>query len=293
MTIALDLLTLERVARLICDIDGPYERTGAQIERFLHRVRWPGAPQYDGSPRVSWLTEVLNVGANDAAALDRLLCRICDPLEYDEGLAAAEPVAQELNRILVPEQLTVTYVSGRPVLGQLTQMTDTPLFGQPPDLRVRVERLTKDSKGIDVLLARADEAAICQNSGAFALAIIGIGSFVEGLLHVVVTEHDDDVRRNGLVGRGGRRVPAERAGLHLLLDYAHRRKWVQTDAKDFMEKVRDYRNFVHPRHQIQYGLVPDLDTVRMCWAPVHALLNDLESALLSQVPAPIAAQPLT
>jgi hypothetical protein len=45
-----------------------------------------------------------------------------------------------------------------------------------------------------------------------------------------------------------------------------------------MEKVRVYRNFVHPRHQIEYGLVPDLDTVRMCWAPVHALLNDLESA---------------
>ena len=39
--IALDPLTLERVARLICDVDGPYERTGTQVERFLHRVRWP------------------------------------------------------------------------------------------------------------------------------------------------------------------------------------------------------------------------------------------------------------
>ncbi|MGK5673340.1 hypothetical protein ACSNOB_10940 [Micromonospora sp. URMC 106] len=276
--VALDLLTLERVARLICDVDGPYERTGTQVERFLHRVRWPGDPQYDGSPRIPWLTEVLSSHGDDAAALDRLLCRIGDPLEYDGGVEAAEPIAQELNRILAPEQLTITYVGGRPVLGQLSQNGDVPLYGPPPDLHERVRRLSGDSKAVEILMARADEASICQNNGAYALAIIGIGSFVEGLLHVVVTDRDETVRRSGLVGRNGRRVPAERAGLHLLLEYAHRQKWIQTDAKDFMEKVRDYRNFVHPRHQIEYGLVPDLDTVRMCWAPVHALLNDLESA---------------
>lgn len=278
--LALDLLTLERVARLICDVDGPYERTGSQVERFLHRVRWPGNPQYDGSPRVPWLTEVLTSHTDDAAALDRLLCRICDPLEYDGGVEAAEPIAQELNRILAPERLGVTYVGGRPVLGQLSQSGDTPLYGPPPDLHERVRRLTANSKAadIEILMARADEASICQNNGAYALAIIGIGSFVEGLLHVVVTGRDENVRSNGLAGRNGRRIPADRAGLQLLLEYAHQQKWVQTDAKDFMEKVRDYRNFVHPRHQIERGLVPDLDTVRMCWAPVHALLNDLESA---------------
>lgn len=277
--VALDPLTLERVARLICDIDGPYERTGWQVERFLHRVRWPGNPQYDGSPRVPWLTEILNLHADDAAALDRLLCRICDPLEYDGGVKAAEPVAQELNRILAPEQLTITYVGGRPVLGRLDQTGEAPMYGPPPDLHERVRRLIPDAKAVDVLMTRADEASICQNNGAYALAIVGIGSFVEGLLQIVVTDRDEDVRRNGLVDRRGRRVSADRAGLQLLLEHAHRRKWVQTDAKDFMEKVRNYRNFVHLRHQIEYGLVPDVDTVRMCWAPVHALLNDLESAL--------------
>jgi hypothetical protein len=171
------------------------------------------------------------------------------------------------------------------VLGQLTDTGDKPRYEQPPDLGPRVQRLTTDTAVAEILVARADEASICQSSGAFALAIIGIGSFVEGLLHVVVVENDEEVRRNGLVGRGGRRFPADRAGLQLLLEHAHRRNWVQTDAKDFMEKVRDYRNFVHPRHQIEYGLQPDLDTVHLCWAPVHALLNDLEAALLSPTSA--------
>ncbi|WP_229783447.1 hypothetical protein [Pilimelia anulata] len=224
------------------------------------------------------MTEELGSHADDAAALDRLLCRICDPLEYDGGMEAAEPIAQELNRILRPEAYSVTYVGGRPVLGELSQSSDVPLYGPPPDLHERVRRLSGRSTAVDILLARADEASICQSNGAYALAIIGIGSFVEGLLHVVVTDRDEAVRKSGLVDGRGRRVPADRAGLHLLLQHAHRKKWVQTDAKDFMEKVRDYRNFVHPRSQIEYGLVPDLDTVRMCWAPVHALLNDLESA---------------
>jgi hypothetical protein len=285
--ITLDVLTIERVARLICDIGGPYEKTGRETENFLRRVRWPSLPEYDGSPRIPWVVETLVAHAGDAAALDRLLCRICDPLEYEDGRVTAEPVAEELNRILSSEQLTVRYVSGRPVLGQMTQADDTPRYEQPPDLLLRLQRLTTDSKVVEVLMARADEACICQNNGAFALAIIGIGSFVEGLLHVVATEHDEEVRRNGLVGRGGRRFAADRAGLQLLLEYTHRRGWVQTDAKDFMEKVRDYRNFVHPRHQIQYGLKPDLDTVQLCWAPVHALLNDLEAALLSPTSATV------
>jgi hypothetical protein len=277
---ALDSLTIERVARLICDVGGPYERSGSEIERFLHRVRWPGEPQYDGSPRVPWLTDVLSEHAVDAAAVDRLLCRMCDPLEYEDGLSAAEPFAQELNRVLAPEQLAITYVSDRPVLGQLTTAEgEIPFYGQPTDLHARVQRLTGDAATVKVLMARADEASICQNNGAFAMAIIGIGSFVEGLLHAVLTERDEEVRLKGLRGRNGW-IRADRAGLDLLLTRAHAQKWIQTDARDFIDKVRDYRNFVHPRHQIQYGLVPDLDTVRLCWAPVHALLNDLESVLL-------------
>lgn len=278
---SLDPLTITRVAQLVCDIDGPYERSGAETERFLQRVRWPDLPGYDGSPRVPWLIDVLSAHADDSAAIDRLLCRICDPLEYDAGLTAAEPVADELNRILAPEQLAVSYVSGRPVLGHVGQDDEALQYGQPPDLAARLQRLIADTKVVSVLMDRAEEASICQRGGAFALAIIGLGSFVEGLLHVVITERDEDVQNNGITGSSGRKIRADRAGLSLLLDHAHRRHWIQTDAKDFMEKVREYRNFVHPRHQIEYGLAPDLDTVRMCWAPVHALLNDLESALLS------------
>lgn len=69
-------------------------------------------------------------------------------------------------------------------------------------------------------------------------------------------------------------------GLKELVDIAHHKGWVQVDAKDFLKTVRDYRNFVHPRQQLERELTPDRDTVMMCWGPVHAVLNDLEAAFL-------------
>lgn len=276
----LDSLTLERVAGLICDIDGPYEKTGNQIERFLLRVRWPGDSQYDGSPRLPWLNDILAAHADDGAAVDRLLCRICDPLEFATGINGAEPVAEELNRILAPERLSVSYVGGRPVLGSIDRENHRASYGPPHDLHTRIRRLAGENEAVAILLARADEAVASQDHGAFSLAIIGIGSFVEGLLYTVITDRDSEVCARGVPKSDGRRISAEKAGLAVLLDYTHRKGWIQTDAKDFMDKVRDYRNFVHPRYQIQYRLNPDLDTVRLCWAPVHALINDLEASLL-------------
>jgi hypothetical protein len=67
MKVTLDVLTLERVARLICDIGGPYEKTGMEIENFLRRARWPEPAPYDGSSRIPWLIETLTASSAGSA----------------------------------------------------------------------------------------------------------------------------------------------------------------------------------------------------------------------------------
>ena len=54
-----DSMTLERLALVICDVDGPYERAGWQLEALLERAGWSDPPMYDNSPWVTWLTEML------------------------------------------------------------------------------------------------------------------------------------------------------------------------------------------------------------------------------------------
>jgi hypothetical protein len=44
--------TVERAARIICDIDGSFERSGRELENLIRASAWPDPPEYDGSPRV-------------------------------------------------------------------------------------------------------------------------------------------------------------------------------------------------------------------------------------------------
>jgi hypothetical protein len=279
----LDPKTVERLAELIVDINGPYERRGWQLEQLLLNSGWPEDASYDGSPRVPWLVERLTERRTDRAAIERLLCRVCDPIEYEDGEATAGVFRQAINEKLAPEQLVVALIGGRPVLGELGADSDAsnPAFSEPPDFEPRVRALLRDPNTADALARRIAETRIAQNGGAHTLALIGIGSIVEGLLLALLMERDDDARDNGipLLDKPGRRIPAEAASMKLLIDIAHQRGWIQLDARDFMDKVRDFRNFVHPRKEWTEQPDFDEDSVRLCWAPVHAVLNDLEQRL--------------
>lgn len=272
----LDPKTMERLAEIICDIGGAYERSGVDLERLLKRSGWARQPEYDGSARIPWLIEELEAQNASPAGVEQLLRRICSAVEYDDGAAGAELVRTEVNRVLAAEGLAITTGTGHPLLGAVSDNGQNVSFSAPDDLEDRLTRLISDRVTVDWLLARANEASISEKNGAYTLALIGIGSFVEHLLLSVLTERDPRYA-NGFTDHKGHTIPPERATLDLLIRTAHAGGWIQVDARDFIDKVRDYRNFVHLRRQSQSTLAPDADTVMLCWGPVTAVLNDLES----------------
>jgi hypothetical protein len=272
----LDERTVERLARMIVDIGGPYERPSYSVVQLLDGARWTDVPEYDTSPRVPWLMEQMEARRDNRAEMERLLCRVCDPLEYDEGMVVAEAFRDSVNEVLALEQLVVTYVGGRPVLSPLGADGRSPQFTVPDDLDGRLRRLISDPLAIELLMRRVTETVLCEESGAHTMAIIGIGSFVEGLLYSLFTERDDDIALHGFVTTTGKRIQPREASLELMINLAHARDWIQLDAKDFMHNVRQYRNFVHPRAELEKQPKFDQDSVTLCWAPVRALLNDLE-----------------
>jgi hypothetical protein len=280
----LDPRTIERLAEVIVDIEGPYERKGWQLERLLEHAGWQNVPPYDGSPRIPWLSEQMTDRSDARTAIERLLCRVCDAVEYDDGTTSAEDFRRVINEKLRPERLVITLVGGRPVLGELDVDGSSPVFSEPPDFEQRLRRLVQDELTADALVRRAAETRIAEQGGAHTLAIIGIGSVVEGLLLALLLENDAQLRQNGFIDKHGRRVMPERAGMELLIDIAHSSGWIQLDAKDFMHTVRDFRNFVHPRKEWAEQPEFDNDSVRLCWAPVHALLNDLEQRVRDPAP---------
>ena len=137
-----------------------------------------------------------------------------------------------------------------------------------------------------LLIERIRETEICAANGAYTFAIIGIGSFVEGLLQTVLSERDEQVRAHGFLDEKGRTLQDHRIGLQYLINQARSRSWIQLDAADFMHKVREYRNYVHPRVQQRDPQQFDHDSVMLCWAPVRAVLNDLEQQLARTITVP-------
>lgn len=263
----LDSRTVDRLAEVIVDIGGPYERKGYQLEELLRGAGWTEPPEYDGSPRIPWLREQLSERRDDRPAIERLICRVCDPIEYDDGPSAADEFRVVINEKLAAEGLVVTSVAGRPVLGELDVDGEQPRYAVPSDLRKRLDALIDDAGAVEMLSRRVEETQVCEAGGAYTMAIIGIGSFVEGLLLTVLTERDEGIK------------PNDRSTLQQLIDTAHAKDWIQLDAKAFAHNVRDFRNFIHPRKEMSEQPRFDADSVMLCWAPVHAILNDLEQKL--------------
>lgn len=268
----LDVRTIERLAELICDLGGLNERSVRRLQRFLEGAGWD-APYNGPQGRVPWLAGTIKARNDHEEAITALLLRVVDPREYDGGPAEAETFVEPMNALLAADGFEVGLDRGRPFVRRESVNGEQPSLEQvaaalaSPQLRSTVWSLVSDHALADILISRLDEVEAARNAGAFVLSIVGTGSFVEGLLHDVMRLRDPEIRK------------AESTNLDLLLRSAHKRGWIQPDAFQFSDIVRQYRNFVHPREQQKSGITPDGDTVLLCWQPVLAVINDLDERL--------------
>jgi len=272
----IDENTLERVADLVCDTDGPNHRQAWELPRFLRKAGWAGVPEYDESGRRRWVLAQLLSRRSDQAAIEQVLCRLADPLEYDEP-RQAQRVAQELNRFLALEGLKVTYAGGRPHVVALPAAMIAPDAPAPVHLQRELGSFIQDPRLAAILRQRLDEVHTCREHGACLATIILLGSILEGALLDVATRFVEAAMRSSRAPADGRKV--NRWSLSELIDVGHERGWIQSDVQRFSHVLRDYRNFVHPREQQKRDEFPDQDTVSVCWDVVIAALNDLGAAV--------------
>jgi hypothetical protein len=268
----LDVRTVDRLAELICDMGGPHQRSVRQLQRFLEGADWE-APYHGQRGRVPWLADTIRLRNDDLDAIMALLRRVIDPREYEGGTAEAEALVGPLNEVLAADGFVVGLDGGRPFARSdagtagLASIERVAAALSSPELRARIRNLVSDPMLADVLVSRLDEVDAARSHGAYVLAIVGTGSLIEGLLDDVMRLRDPETRN------------AKETNLDTLLRRAHGCGWIQPDAFEFSDIVRQYRNFVHPREQLRKKIVPDEDTVLLCWQPVLAVINDLHERL--------------
>ena len=196
----LDVRTIERLAELICDLGGLHERSVRRLRRFLEGAGWD-AP-YDAGPqgRVPWLSDTIKAHNDDEEAIAALLRRVVDPREYDGGPAEAETFVEPMNALLAADGFEVGLDRGRPFVrrddaGETASLKRVAAALASPELRTTVRSLVSDQALADILISRLDEVEAARNAGAFVLAVVGTGSFIEGLLHDVMRLRDPEIRK--------------------------------------------------------------------------------------------------
>ncbi len=277
----LDENTVESIADIICDDGGPNYREGWKLPQFLRRAGCTDVPEFDGSPRKRWLVELLMERRDDRRAMEMVIRRLADRREYQDDPKQAHEVAQRLNAVLALEGLKIERAAGRPFVVRLPAATIAPDGAAPLELKRGLDTFILDADLCGILRSRLDEAVTCRDHGAALAAIILLGSVVEGALQHVALRYPAAAGRASSApkDRHGKVPPVTGWRLSHLIIVAHEVGWIQADVRDFATVLRDYRNLVHPQEQKRLGLVPDYDTVNVCWNVVIAALNDLGSTV--------------
>lgn len=273
----LDPNTLEQIATLVCDTDGPNHRQYWQLEKFFRHAGWSDVPLYDSVGRDRWTRELLLSRRDEPQFAAMVIRRLADPLEYPDDPDYAHTVAEALNKLLAFEGLHVDYIRGRPVIQERQPVFQTPATTAPLALASDLSEIVGDPALAQVLRQRLDEAMTCRQYGAHLSAVIMLGGVLEGALYSVADQHRAEVYRcpQAPRDRSGAPIPIHKWKLEALITVAHACGWIEHDVRSFSQELRGYRNLVHPNEELKIMHHPNENTSAICWNVAIAALNDL------------------
>lgn len=129
----------------------------------------------------------------------------------------------------------------------------------------------------NIINARLREIELCVNNKIHLSAIILIGSTLEGLLINIAKNDIENFNKTNSSPKNkeGKTLPLEKWTLANLIDTSYELKYIDKDVKDFSHILRNFRNYIHPNHQLKYNFSPDEYTVKICWQVLRAVVADI------------------
>lgn len=288
--ITFDNKTLEEIADLICgdklaakhcDYEEhkncPFYRKGSDLPIFFEDAGLK-CPSFGNDSRKWWTLSCLKE-YNANSQMMPVLLRLANPKEY-RTKTNTQIVVKELNRLLELEGLMIKFDGIKPIIVGIEPQIPI----EDPTVKYTLLKpdfnLSIPDKSLSLVLnSRWDELERCMNSRSFLSSIILMGSILEGSLLSVVENNPKDANLSKAApkDKSGQILSFKSWTLNDLINVTHDCGWIGKDVKDFNDKLRDYRNLVHPRKQRDEYFFPDEDTCNICLQVVIAALNDLKN----------------
>ncbi len=192
----LDYKTLEAIAELICG-EGDYYRKGWELPIFFRNAGLE-CPDRDGTTRKWWTLERLEEYNKNPDEIKKVILRLANPKEYSGNFQTTKEVIERLNQILKPEGLKVELKGYTPELKEIREVEQTLdvmdeefTFPNLHDISLIIE----DENFLRILEHRIEEINKCINSGAYLMAIVGMGSLIEGILLALVEKYPKEANK--------------------------------------------------------------------------------------------------
>jgi len=212
-----------------------------------------------------------------------ILLRLANPLEY-HNIEVNNIIIEEMNQILFAEGYEISLNANVPYIQDVnTKIPNKEVSKNKKHFdKVCFNDLVDDPKLFKVLEFRWNEVEICSSNGAYLSTIILLGSILEGVLLFIVQKNpkESNMCKSAPKNKNGNVLKFKDWTLETLINVTHDCGWIGKDVKDFNIILRDYRNLVHPRKQLDDDTFPDEDTCRICVDVVHAALNDLKKIFI-------------
>lgn len=119
------------------------------------------------------------------------------------------------------------------------------------------------------------ERAVASNMPLAAMFLIG--STLEGALVTVAHKYPRLFSTaTSAPKKEGKVLPFTSWVLSSLIDVAYEVGVLKKDVKDFSEKVRDYRNYIHPNEQVKQGFSPTMGVVKISLQVLDLAMNEID-----------------
>lgn len=226
------------------------------------------------------------------------MLRLADLREYKGDLELLKPAVTALNSALRMDGFRVSFDNNKPVIKFASQMKiDDEIVSEASSVEEKGflhkqfdDEINISELGIDVVLSgylqdRVDEAQSCPRGKVSLGTLFLLGSTLEGiLLAVAIKDPAKFMSANS--------APRDKTGkvykiydwkLGQLIDASHELKLLNQDVKKFSHALRDFRNYIHPYHQMSQNFKPDQHTVDISWQVFKAAFFQLKAGTISHV----------
>jgi hypothetical protein len=132
----------------------------------------------------------------------------------------------------------------------------------------------------DILTRRWNECAKCVRADAHLAAIVMMGGLLEALFVARANKMPDKTSLISAVDAPkdkatGKTMNYQEWMLDSYIKVGFELKWITESAKDVADKLKEYRNFVHPAKELRYGVTLGLNDSTMFWQVTKALARQL------------------